>query len=219
MIIEPTGGFGNYMRTVFSYYKKCKVNNEKLIVIWKVTDENNGFFLDYFEPIENIEFLKDNSKKLKVNYRGCFTPHGFEPDYSPLKLKPFMVEKINTLKSKINSKFISVHIRRTDHSQLAKRKNAFTDDTLFINFIKENPNIPIYLATDNKETQDYFKNMFKNEINFYEEIQDKKERRKTSLEHAIIDVYLAGQSIKFRHSGYSSFSNLIMKFREQKIRE
>ena len=213
MIIEPTGGLGNYMRTIFSYYAKCKKLNEKLIVIWKVTDETNGYFLDYFEEVDGIEFLRTNDKKLKVNYRGCFMAPGFQPDYSVLKLKPNMKEKLDKIRRELGPKYISVHIRRTDHIQLAKRHNAFTPDEEFIKFIKLNPDYPLYLATDNLETQLQFKELFPEQIKSMAIIEDKRERRKTSLEQAILDVYLCAYSIKFRRSAYSSFTNLIEKIR------
>lgn len=68
-------------------------NNEKLTIIWKITDEMNGFFLDYFEPIDNIIFLQENNG-LKVDYKGCYMAKGYEPDYSQLKLKPYLQKKL-----------------------------------------------------------------------------------------------------------------------------
>lgn len=213
MIIEPTGGLGNYLRTVFSYYAKCNKENEKLIVIWKITDEMNGFFLDYFEPIKGIEFKKNNETNEIINYKGCFCATGFEPDYSVLKLKPLLQFKLDEARKQLNYKYIAVHIRRTDHIELATSKNAFTNDDFFIKFIKENPTFNLYIATDNSETQNQFKNLFPNQIKYLNHIENKKERRKTTLDHAILDVYLCAYSTKFRGSGYSSFTNLINKIR------
>lgn len=213
MIIEPTGGLGNYMRTVFSYYSKCIKNNEKLTIIWKITDEMNGFFLDYFEPIDNIIFLQENNG-LKVDYKGCYMAKGYEPDYSQLKLKPYLQKKITEYKNTLNNKYISVHIRRTDHIQLARSKNAFTEDSFFITFIKQNPTLPLYIATDNRDTQEIFKNLFPNQIKIMNIIENLNVRRKTSLEQAIIDIYMCVYSMRFRGSSYSSFTNLIQKIRQ-----
>ena len=47
-VIHPRGGLCNYLRVVFSYYIKARKLNQELVVIWKITSECNGFFLDYF---------------------------------------------------------------------------------------------------------------------------------------------------------------------------
>ena len=64
LVIEPIHGLSNYLRVVFSYYKKACELNEELIVIWSVTSECNGFFLDYFEPVKNITFKKENTDNI-----------------------------------------------------------------------------------------------------------------------------------------------------------
>ena len=53
-VIKPSGGLCNYLRVIFSYYQYAQKINKKLVVIWTVTRFCNGFFLDYFEPVENI---------------------------------------------------------------------------------------------------------------------------------------------------------------------
>ena len=60
--IIPTGGLSNKLRVIFSYYAKAKKINKKLYVLWNECNACNGFFLNYFEPIENIVFNKNNGK-------------------------------------------------------------------------------------------------------------------------------------------------------------
>jgi len=57
---------------------------------------------------------------------------------------------------KLNNKYIAVHIRRTDHSKLAKKNNSFTNDKQFMTFINNNKGLYLYLATDNRKTQNIF---------------------------------------------------------------
>ena len=65
IVIYPSGGFCNKLRATLSYYQFAKSQDKKLIVIWDNTLACNGFFLDYFEPIENILFLQNNRKNIK----------------------------------------------------------------------------------------------------------------------------------------------------------
>ena len=59
----------------------------------------------------------------------------------------------------MDKNYISAHIRRTDHINLAKKHNCYTDDDEFINFLdKSNKNI--YIATDNETTYNKFKQKY-----------------------------------------------------------
>ncbi len=111
--------------------------------------------------------------------------------------------------------YISVHIRRTDHILLAKEYNRFTTDEDFINFINQNDNYNLYLATDNFETQQKFYELFKKKIKFINFInKNNNNLRKTSLNYAVIDLYMCIYSYKFMGSGFSSFTDYIIHQRE-----
>ena len=162
-IIQPKAGFSNCLRVVFSYYQYAKNKNLHLIVIWKVTTACNGFFLDYFEEIDGITFYKKNYLNFKVDYTGFWFNKRYSPYkmfiYNELKLKPSLIYKITTNLCKIN-KYISVHIRRTDHIPLAKKKKLFTTDEEFINFLNINKKDKnIFIATDNHNTYNNFKKL------------------------------------------------------------
>ena len=215
-VIQPTAGLSNCLRVVFSYYHFTKKHNLDLIVIWKVTSACNGFFLDYFEEIDGITFYRNNSLNFKINYTGYDFHKKFNPYkkfiYQELKLKPSLIYKITTNLCKIKS-YISVHIRRTDHVTLAKSKNLFTTDEDFIKFINENKKDKnIFIATDNNYTYKTFKNIYKKKIKLYY-YNTTLERRKTTLREAIIDIYMCVLSDKFKGSGYSSFSDLIISLK------
>jgi len=214
MIIEPTGGLCNRLRVIFSYLRICNLNNTKLIVIWINTIECTGFFLEYFEPVENITFENKNNN-FKIDYKG-YNPHkDYPPCYKKLVLLPY-IENILLTKKKILNNYISVHIRRTDHIELAKQNSSYTSDQQFIDFIdnqiKNNENINLYIATDNKETYDLFKNKYNGLIKFeYHNLVEG--IRQTTLFDSIIDLFMCVNSDYFMGSGYSSFSQLINNIR------
>lgn len=216
--IKPRYGLCNYLRVIFSYLLYCKKHNKKLVVIWNVTDECPGFFLDYFKPLEGVEFLRTNPG-LKVDYTG----DGWHGDYNPyekfiftgLELLPHMkealLEKMNTL-----NKYIAVHIRRTDHSRLATSENNYTDDSEFIQFLNQYPDYNLYIATDNRDTQNQFYSLYKDRIPIIRLINPSNKLRQTTMEEAILDIFICIEASHFKGSGWSSFSGTIEQFRKSR---
>jgi len=219
IIIYPTNGLCNKLRVTFSYYQYAKSQNKKLIVIWPITIECAGFFLDYFEPIKNIQFEKTNKYALSnIKYLGNSWHPEYDPSkvfiYSELKPLPSIMNVINNYIKLLESNYIAVHIRRTDHINLATKNNLYTTDEEFIKFIEDN-NRNLYIATDNKDTYDNFYYKYKNRIKILLYEQDNNKLRKTSLEESIIDLYMCVYSNNFKGSGYSSFSDLIIQLKSK----
>jgi hypothetical protein len=246
IVIHPTEGLCNKLRVVFSYYQKACEINEELIVIWDVTHQCNGYFLDYFEPVENIKFFKNNDAGFTIDYRGHSWCEGYSPYtkkhksniYEKLVPLPYLRKAIDERRAILQDEYIAIHIRRTDHSELANQNERYTQDIEFHQFIDENKNHKVYLSTDNYETQkailehypervEYIKLInkdnhgvtgfsglmsLKNLVRRKTGVEDS--LRKTSLEDAIIDLYMCIYAEKFMGSGYSSFSNFISYIRE-----
>jgi len=215
IVIKPVGGLCNYLRVVFSYYKKACNENKKLIVIWEPTYSCPGYFLDYFKPIDNIIFYDNNLDNYAIDYVGCQILENYDPNYEKLKLLD-EIETIVNNKREILGNYIATHIRRTDHIDLAKVNNQFTDDDAFYNFIDkyiENKNL--YIATDNEDTFSIFKNKYNDliKINYHNTINH---WRRTSLKDAVIDIFMCVYADNFMGSGYSSFSILINTLRHEK---
>ena len=226
IVIVPTGGLCNYLRVMFSYYSLSLEKHEQLLVIWYKTSACPGLFLDYFKPIENITFEYDNTKNYKINYCGCSIHKENPPNYEKLELLPEMKSIIMTKCIILEHNYISVHIRRTDHSDSAKKNNVYTDDIDFINFIDkvvetqtstQTPNL--YIATDNKNTFTSFKNKYKNVVKFDYHTTNEREQRHTTLKDSIIDLYMCVYSSQFMGSGWSSFTDLITTLRTLEIKK
>jgi hypothetical protein len=212
IVIQPTSGLGNKLRVIFSYYELAKKQNKKLYVIWIINNACNGFFLDYFEPLDDVIFEKTNLQNLDIYYKGYDRNPDYYPNYKNLKLLPHIIEKINNKKKIFGDNYISVHIRRTDHILLAEENNKYTTDEMFIEYIeREKNNSNLYIATDNKETYDFFNKYNKNICVPYHNTIDT--LRQTTLEDSIIDLYMCVYSSKFMGSGFSSFSELIYNLR------
>ncbi len=210
-IIKPLGGLCNKIRVVFSFVVRTRLNNRNLIVVWDYDKDCNGLFLDYFEPIKGVSFVIQTDKK--IDYEGCYANKSYDRKLyieSLRELKPNLriQKEINKMINReLTPNYNAVHIRRTDHVKLATDKGKYTSDQEFIDFILKNNDVKIYLATDNRETQRYFIKL-PNTI-YHKPIQDKKDKRQTSLEEAVIDLFICVKAKKFKGTYCSSFTELI----------
>jgi hypothetical protein len=214
--ILPIGGLCNRLRVIFSYYPMAKAKNKTLVVIWINNSVCNGWFLDYFEEIPGIIFKSHNTSNSPIFYEGWDINKNYLPIYESLKLKPIMQNIINQKILELGKDYISIHIRRTDHISLAKKHNSFTTDEEFINFIDKYPNENVYLATDNRFTQDKFITLYPNRIKIFGLINNSNNLRKTSLRDTIIDIYICKEAKYFKGSGRSSLSDFIKSLRDPK---
>lgn len=213
MVIMPRGGLCNYLRVIFSCYNYTKSRNIILVVIWLKTNACNGYFLDYFKPIKGIKFIRNIPKSVKINYKSFNIYKGYPANYKKLKLLSHVKNIIKTRIKILKKNYISCHIRRTDHIKLAKKYKNYTTDQDFMNYINSNiKNRYLYIATDNKDTYNKFKNKYSKFVKF--EYHNKLSGlRQTNLINAIIDIYVCIYSKVFMGSGYSSFSGLIKNLR------
>jgi hypothetical protein len=88
------------------------------------------------------------------------------------------------------------------------------DKTILLEDFKSIKNL--YIATDNKDTYNIFKNRYTNKIkiNYTNEVYNS--LRHTSIKDAIIDLYMCVYSNNFKGSGWSSFTETIEQLRSLK---
>lgn len=221
-VVLNKSGLSCYLKSMFSYYTYCKKNNIKLEIIWIETSHCNGYFLDYFEKLDDVEFVKEPSADTKIIYarvgRGI---DGYSYNdlyiFNDLKLKSDMKNIISSYITTLD-KYIAIHIRRTDFTRLQKTSNIpKTNDEEFIKFIEDklllNNDYNIYLATDNIYTQKTFLERYPDKIKIITNIENNDNVRKTTLTQAIIDIYMCVFAEHFLGTNGSSFSDLINNFR------
>jgi hypothetical protein len=225
--ILPEGGLCNRLRHLFSWIHKTQAesNNYIINVLWTIDKDCIGTYDSCFESIKNVNIIYDNFKNYSIDHMGCtyvnsqYSPKYINNFYSKLKINSKLRNLINNFKDQnIFSEYNAVHIRRTDHSKLAKRKNQYTKDDVFEKFI-EGSLLPVYLSTDNKKTQNKYKKKYSNVI-VYKNINRRYRRiiptrRQTTLSHAVIDLWMCIESQSFIPSGFSSFSGLIQEKRKE----
>ena len=232
MNIFLTQGLSNKLRTLMGYLWVAWRDEQELNVYWEMDDACNGHFLDIFEPINGLNFIY-NENTAEMDFSGFSTfdeiLHAYmnrnnvdvdiyeehQRMYSKLRPLPRIREKANMFceKNRI-SKCIGLHIRRTDHEGLAKAVESYSPDAEFIRFIQNNPDATgVFIATDNKATQDVFVSLYGDRVMFYSKIAQSESLRKTSLEEALIDILICSRCRAFQGSSYSSYSGLIETLR------
>ena len=214
MIIRPTGGLCNRLRVVMSYYEDAMKKKEKLIVVWYQDINCNGNYTDFFSPLPNAEFIYKDYKG-KIDYHGYSALYRVT-DYQRLKLLPIMIKFVNEKRKILENNYIAIHVRRTDHIEVAKKRNRYTSDEDFFQFIDKYKNDAkyLYIAADNKETYEMFQKKYPTLILFPYHEEVKGSKRNTSLHDAIIDLYMCVFSKHFQFSGQSSFSDVILRIRQ-----
>lgn len=223
-------GLANRLRTLIGFLYIAEQKNEKIIFHWDINDYAcNGKFYELFDKIDsnNVELIECKKENIDYFFQGQDTMNAIIKKYGndllPLNInnkwftnieieyykkliiKDDIIKEVNDYCNKIG-KFNGMHIRRTDHSQLARNNNSYTTFEEFDIFIKEQNNLPIYLATDERKVQLKYPNTIKYKL--ISEL-DSNKLRQTSLKDAFIEILICAHAIHFKGSGYSSFSKLI----------
>ena len=231
LLVICDGGFCNKLRTIIGFGYLAKKKNKNLYAVWKKGRECPGYFRELFLSIKNIILLDSSSNLPKnvINYGilndYIYKNHGTKYNehlqyYKKLKIKKNILDKINNY-IKINniSKCLGVHIRKTDHIEYLKNNNnkqfPIRDYDFYekeIDKFMKNNNNNIYLATDNKTTQDYFIKKYPN-ILFYKLIEQSDNLRQTTLEDALIDISILSRCNKFIGTHLSSLTYMVTDFK------
>lgn len=219
IVIIPEYGFCNRLRVIVSYLSLARKKKKKLYVVWDKNKKNcPGHFCDYFEDIPGVIFItqSDITKNTKIRYKGCMPLRNSRKAYDAIKLKPYMLNILQEKHDIIGRDYIAVHVRRTDILRYAKENNKYIEtDEEFVKYIKSFANKNnIYVATDNQDTYDKFKNKFPDRIKLpFHDIVEKSYRH-TSLRDSIIDIYMCVFAKYFKGTGVSSFSMTIKELRK-----
>jgi len=218
-IIYPKGGLCNKLRVIFSCNIHAKKINKKLIVIWNIHNDCNGYFLDYFEPVENITFIKYEFYKLRNLYKIYsnidYIHHATYPIeyngnmYEGLKLLPIISNKIKKNIELLENNYVSIHVRNTD-----LKTNISLNE--YCNFIDKYETKNVYIASDNELSFNYFLEKYNNKIKI-KTYYNSNNLRQTTLEDSIIDLYMCINSQYFMGTKDSSFTDLIYYLRKNSV--
>lgn len=228
-------GLANRLRTIVGFTYVGETLDVPVTFYWDTSDaECNGLFSDLFEPY-HIRIYEFRPSNVKFTFVGQDTipmilkKYNIQGDISKIEnkyykmfhVKPHIMNAVNWFfeqnnglrakNSKLYHNFASMHIRRTDHSDLAKRFNSYTADDefdLYSDKCRSNGK-SVFLATDSLEVQKKYDWCIT-----HKHITPTKKLRQTTLVDAMIDVLIASKCIQFKGSGFSSYSRLIEIYRD-----
>ena len=207
------------------------VQNKKIKMHWALSPQCNCLFGDFFDPIPNVEFqyLKWSGNKRKIRPRNTATsidlfPHDekiYQKNHLVFKPNSRIIKNIQKTKEKINGPYIACHIRRTDIGRIQSKYNIQPpSDNFFEEFIESHPDHKIFLATDNRSTWLKFKNNFGKRMFYYSQPRDdgskRWPRRTSTMEEAVVDIFMCIDSAHFLGTVCSSFSGFIKNYKEGK---
>ena len=203
-------GLCNKLQVVLSYLYKANQENKKLKIYWITDDECPDIFSNLFQPIDNVEFVYIDATNDIYDYNTYQRENQnyiFADYYQYLKPLPKIQNIIDKYKKLLNSDvgYISCHIRKTD----SLSHYDHLQDNAYIDFINQyDSKLKIYIATDNKDTQDIFKNIYGDRL-VIKDIIPSNNLRQTSLQDAVIDMYVCAGSTYFMGTNGSTFTNTI----------
>ena len=220
-------GLCNRLRAILSHREIAQREGRKLFVVWQCDRQCNGDFLDCFAPLPGVRFLRQPPPWYpappRVNH--CHQAIRGTPAETAtttlLKPSPSLHAAL-LLRLPEGTPFIAVHIRRTDmaisaDTQLNVEYARLTTDAAFDDFLESYPEHQIYVATDCGATLNRFAEKYAARL-----VGATAERRaaynpwrhrQTSLQDAVMDLFLCARSTLFMGSYGSSFSDTIAQLR------
>lgn len=221
-------GLCNRLRLISNYKHMSEATEKKIKMYWVKSKPCMEKFSNLFEPIDNVffKYIKWNRNERRTRPKDTSKSLGVFPQDDEIYRKNHLIfrptqsiqKKIDEVKSNIGGSYISCHIRRTDIATI-QRKYKVTPhlDSFFDKFIDLHPRHKMFLATDSETTQRRFKNKFKDKIYTHSFISgDGSSRwpnRTTSIQDAVVDLFVCVGSADFLGTNCSSFSGFIRNYR------
>ena len=214
----------------YNLSRKCK-EDCTVYVRWIPQRFCNGDYQEIFKDLPMMKWVKSDDevpKGVKKYYGQHSVPNVFkmynvkissELECSVFGLLNFKDEIEREAKEFMDKKFskntIGFHVRRTDHTGLAKKVGNYKDDNYFFGImedeIKKDKDVRFYLACDNRVSQDLYLKKFPNHIIIKKEINKIKDSfRHTTLRDAGLDMCLLSHCSRVEGSFHSSFSRVAL---------
>lgn len=242
--VHSPNGFANQLRLALA--GSFLVRNGYIATYtqeWVLNNHNNVDFLNYFKPLNGVIFKKVamensiNSTTFEMMIK-TFTKNTVSAFEALQEIKKEFIPNQTTkqeldtlLQDKDITNYAGVHVRRTcklSFLSLEESKyrtiNKIDSNEETLNKLKDFNNI--YLATDNQETQNWFKARLGNRVLVYSLINDGRENpdvsytresvnRHTAPLHTVIDFLVLLRVGIFLGTHESAFSGLIKNIRNK----
>lgn len=212
MRLSVVGGLCNRIGAILGHRAKYG----PLTVVWR-PDEYvaHGRWADVLQPLEGVTFVDDGPHDLEAYAPPVDAPEGWDRAYGELRHVPLDYEYPA-------EPYDAVHIRRTDfHRMVADYHNVRVPSAGEILAWARESDRPIWLATDNAQTQDEWRErlqgrclIWRRIISGRQEQAEQDHHRHTSLAHAVVDIFICVAAARFMGStSLSTFTATIERLR------
>lgn len=219
--IETRAGLGNRLRVLYSMVALCHrpwVNS--LTFKWNANKEANGEYNECFQPpqLPWVHIDRNIDAKYMTNFHvindiPSWVVHVFPFSDEVRRRANAIIDVIGT------TDFLALHIRQTDRlktNSTMKYKAPYLlmprDDDFLSS--PEGSTKPIFLATDNVETQRKFKKKYGQRCIINDSLTETNELRKGHLIDACVDMLVCSYAKEFKGTFRSSFSEMVRVIRE-----
>jgi len=244
--IIAEAGLCNKLRSVLSYRHVALAHGRHLIVLWRRGAACDARFADCFEPLSGVTFLHDIAE-LSHPQRSALALAGGEAAastydshpavkytdaeslmYSSLTPQSAIRDAVASAAAAFGGPFVAAHMRRTDHVAMF---GDWTPDAAFCAFLDRHASLPIFLSTDNAATQDSMLRRYPTRLHGLAPVSSppasgagggccpSSERRHTSVERAVVDLFTCVEAERFMGTFMSSFSDAILLLRRANGRD
>lgn len=213
--ISCDSGMCNRLEKLFTFLPRAREMGKGIIMRWRKNEECTGHFMDVFDGVEDVQFTEHDL----LNCINGWKPH---PKFSTLSGWRFGELRSNeSLARKINDIYdwrlpaVAVHARRTDINSVAARcgRSITSSEAFFMHLDTWFPEHPIFLAADNRATQQLFRKRYGDRLLTHSVIEDVNRLRRTTFEIAAADLMTCVAASDFVGCGaLSSFSRVIADF-------
>ena len=236
LFVRAFCGLCNQLRMVVSYSAYGQRFGRPLILHWQTTDACPGRFDDLFSPVTGCLIIHSMSELESLSQGGRLVCQPAQPTDEiwrrDLYNKPEMwavlrphADIMAAVENRLAALggagcFIACHVRRTDHGGACGVRSS---DQSFYDFIDSQSrgahhgNMAVFVATDNRETQQCFVEQYGTRVRGLTSIEHTESKlRHTTLFDAVVDIFTCVHACAFKGSNGSTFSDVITMLRQCK---
>jgi hypothetical protein len=186
-----------FVKTTVSLYNNFVKNLIGFDVLLLNNEVSKG--VDYVRAI-----CEKNKKILIITDDQCIEYKEGVQTFAPINE---IASKIDKMAAGFKARMIGIHIRRTDHVVSMRNSPIYLFENKISEYMaSENNDFGFFLATDDPETESYFKEKYPGIVFTYNKTfgRDTKE----GITDAVIELYLLSRTSKIYGSYWSSFSGI-----------
>jgi hypothetical protein len=212
--LRAVGGLCNRIQAVLAY----RGTHGPLEVYW---DEAVPHFNTVLEPLPGVTFV-DHGASMDATDYGIpdAAPSDWRRGYADLRPKPDILARIFGIRAALVGEYLAIHVRRTDMTPLAAKIGiALPTDAEYVAWMEQWPDLPVFLATDNAETQARFlaahpRMTAASALVGREHVRDDADHPVNgTLADAVVDLFVCAGATHWMGQGFGTFSGTIRTLR------